>query len=432
MGKPKAVQAAEHLQAFFFRARPVINLPNPVAMEVDESGHGPMLLPVPSPVLSGGDLSPLFSRHRAVVCVGAGGVGKTTVAAALALAAACSGKRTLCLTIDPARRLAGSLGLSSFPRQEMQIPQEFFDARGLAVAAPLTVMMLDAKETFDGLIHQFAKDRGEAERIIQHRVYHHLASHLAGTQSYMAMEKVLSVLDDQRYDFIVLDTPPSDRALDFFDAPRKMAEILDSPATRALVQAIEQGKRFRLNLLAAGFRRAMKGIERITGTTLIADVAELLFEMNGLFGGFAGRAAQVDGRLRGSEFGYVLVTAPGEGIVTDAHAMIRSMKERSLRVDALAVNRVAQPGVLDATEADLEALADAGLSKEGVARAVTLSVLQEKARRRQLERCQPLIRELTSGALASFLPAFAEDVHEPEKLMSVAKMLAPSHFRAAF
>lgn len=390
-----------------------------------------MLLRVPPPVSPGADLSPLFSRHRAVVCVGAGGVGKTTVAASLALAAACSGKRTLCLTIDPARRLAGSLGLSSFPRQEMEIPSEFFAARGLTVAAPLTVMMLDSKETFDSLIRQFAKDRGEAERIIDHRIYHHLASHLAGTQSYMAMEKVLSVLDDQRYDFIVLDTPPSDRALDFFDAPRKMAEILDSPATRALVQAIEQGKKFRLNLLAAGFRRAMKGIEKITGTTLIADVAELLFEMNGLFGGFASRAAEVDARLRGAEFGYVLVTAPREGILADAHALVRSMKKRSLRVDALAVNRVAQPGVLDATEADLEDLALAGLSDEGMARAVALSISQEKTRRSQLEKCAPLIRELEPGKMACFLPAFAEDVHEPEKLMSVAKMLAPAHFRAA-
>lgn len=402
-----------------------------MAMKVDEFGHGPMLLRVEPPVSSRGDLSPLFTRHRAMVCVGAGGVGKTTVAAALALAAACSGKRTLCLTIDPARRLAGSLGLSSFPHQEMEVPRTFFEERGLFVNAPLTVMMLDAKETFDGLIYQFAKDRSEAERITQHRVYRHLASHLAGTQSYMAMEKVLSVLDDQRYDFIVLDTPPSDRALDFFDAPRKMSEILDSPATRALVQTLEQGKRFRLNLLAAGFRRALKGIEHITGTTLIADVAELLFEMNGLFGGFAARAAQVDARLRGSEFGYVLVTAPGEGVVADAFALIRSMKERDLRVDALAVNRLAQPGVVDATAVDLAALTRAGLSETGLARGVALAISQESARRRQIERCRPLIQALGERSLTCFLPAFPEDVHEPEKLMSVAKLIAPGLFRDA-
>lgn len=400
-------------------------------MKVDESGHGPMLLRVPAPVSLGADLSPLFSRHRAVVCVGAGGVGKTTVAAALALAAASSGKRTLCLTIDPARRLAGSLGLTAFPRQEMQIPAEFFRERGLTVGAPLTVMMLDAKETFDGLIHQFARDGAEARRITEHRIYHHLASHLAGTQSYMAMEKVLSVLDDERYDFIVLDTPPNDRALDFFDAPRKMADILDSPATRALVQALEHGKKLRFSLLGAGFRRAMKGVELITGTTLIAEVAELLFEMNGLFAGFGSRASQVDARLGGGEFGYVLVTAPREETLADARALVRAMKARSLRVDALAVNRVSQPGVLDASADDFKALAAAGLSKEGVALGAHLAVMQAKSRRRQLERCLPLVSEVGAGAFACYLPAFAEDVHEPEKLVTVAKMIAPGRFLTA-
>lgn len=400
-------------------------------MKVDESGHGPMLLRVPLPVSPGADLSPLFSRHRAVVCVGAGGVGKTTIAAALALAAASSGKRTLCLTIDPARRLAGSLGLTAFPRQEMEIPAEFFEGRGLTVRAPLTVMMLDSRETFDGLIHQFAKDPVEARRITENQIYHHLASHLAGTQSYMAMEKVLSVLDDHRYDFIVLDTPPHDRALDFFDAPRKMADILDSPATRALVQALEQGKRLKFNLLASGFRRALKGVEHITGTTLIADVAELLFLMNGLFAGFASRAAEVDRRLRSAEFGYVLVTAPGEGTIADARALMSAMRERSLRVDALAVNRVAEPGVLDAKPEDFAQLRVAGLSAEGVAECVRLAEMQERTRQKQHKRCAPLVAELGPRALACYLPAFAEDVHEPEKLITVAKILAPARFLAA-
>lgn len=395
-------------------------------MEVDECRHAPMLLGVDVPVSPVDDFSSLFSRHRAVVCIGAGGVGKTTVAAALALAAASSGHRTLCLTIDPARRLAQSLGLSGFPRQEMRVPSEFFEERGLSVPAPLTVMMLDARETFDGLIHRFARNEEEAERIVSHPIYNHLASNLSGTQAYMAMEKVLAVLEDQRYDFIVLDTPPSDRALDFFDAPQKMADILDSPATRALVQALEQGKKFRLNLLAAGFRRAMAGIEKITGTSLIADVAELMFEMNGLFSGFASRARQVEKRLRSSEFGYVLVAAPSPGTVTEAHALMVGMKTRGLRVDALAVNRVAQPGLLDATHADVAPLARAGLSESGQSAAVSIAKRQERARRLQMMRCRSLVVELEEGAPACYLPAFSEDVHEPNKLMTVARALAPA------
>jgi hypothetical protein len=174
----------------------------------------------------------------------------------------------------------------------------------------------------------------------------------------------------------------------------------------------------------------MKGIEHITGTTLIADVAGLLFEMNGLFAGFAARASQVDARLRGSEFGYVLVTAPGDGVVADAQALIRAMKGRSLRIDALVVNRLAPPGLLDAKEADLSALRVAGLSESAVARGVELAISQERSRLRQLERCRPLVSELGASALECYLPAFAEDVHDPERLMSVARMMAPGRFRA--
>jgi len=261
-----------------------------MAMEVDVSGHMSML----AAVSSFGDLSALIEKHRVLVCVGAGGVGKTTVAAALALASAKMGKRTLCLTIDPARRLATSLGLKEFPAEEMRVPHEFFRARGIDISGELTVMMLDPRATFDELIRRVAPSEEEATRILGHRVYGHLADNLAGTQAYMAMEKVLNVLNDRRYDLIILDTPPSARALDFFDAPKKMTKILDSPATRALVNAFLAGHRIRFGVIAAGLRAGLKGVERITGGHLLTEMAELLAAMNGLFGGFGERARQVE------------------------------------------------------------------------------------------------------------------------------------------
>lgn len=374
------------------------------------------------------DLTPLFERHRALVCVGAGGVGKTTVAAALALAAARSGKRTLCLTIDPARRLATSLGFPSFPHEALRVREEFLDDHGIELKAPLTVMMLDARATFDGLIRKFSTSPDEANKILEHRVYRHLSDNLAGTQAYMAMEKVLAVLNDEQYDIVVLDTPPSARALDFFDAPRRMADILDSPATRTLSSAIVTGKKLQLNLVAAGLRRAMKSLESLTGTTLITDVAELLASMNGLFGGFAHRASEVDRRLRTSEFGYVLVTTPLSQTLADARIMAREMGERGLQVHAVACNRVAPEGIVDVTLDDVDfARWDGGppLSEAGKQHTLELVRRQAQHRQRQEALVAPLLSEIGSTPLFSRIEAFAEDVHRPEKLMLVARLLAP-------
>src|SRR5688572_2356137 len=177
-----------------------------------------------------------IDAHQVVVCVGCGGVGKTTMSAALALAAANAGRRTLCLTIDPARRLASALGMDDFPAQEQQAPTAWLAAHGVTLAAPLTVMMLDAKRTFDELVSRHAGSPEAARVILENKTYAYLSEHLSGTRAYMAMERVLEAQTSGKFDLIVLDTPPSSRALDFFDAPEKMMEALDSPATRALVR----------------------------------------------------------------------------------------------------------------------------------------------------------------------------------------------------
>lgn len=425
MLETQRAQAPQHLYAFFLGTRAIIDFPYPMTMEVDESGHAPML----RHMRAGSDLSQLFEQHRALVCVGSGGVGKTTVAAALALAAAHSGRRTLCLTIDPARRLATSLGLSSFPREELQIGEEFLAQHHIQLRAPLTVMMLDAQATFDSLIRGFSRSEADARRILEHRVYRQLAQNLAGTQAYMAMEKVLSVLNDKRYDFVVLDTPPSARALDFFDAPKRMAGILDSPATRALSGALSGGKKLQLGLLASGLRRAMKGLETLTGTTLITDVADLVTAMNGLFVGFGERASEVDGRLRSGEFGYVLVTAPTARTIGDARRLARQMRSRSLPVGAVAFNRFAAQGLADASLADVELPplgSTSGVSEAGLSHLVELARTQAESRSHQEQLCRPLLSELGQTAASSIIPAFAEDVHQPERLMLVARLLAPS------
>jgi anion-transporting ArsA/GET3 family ATPase len=380
-----------------------------------------------------GDLSRLFEQHRVIVCAGAGGVGKTTVSAALALGAAERGRNTLCLTIDPARRLASSLGLSEFPREEMEVPKAHLLKHGISISGRLTVMMLDPRATFDDLIYRFAASPIDAQRIISRPVYGHLADNLAGTQAYMAMEKVLSVWKDERYDLIVLDTPPSARALDFFDAPKKMSAILDSPATRALIGTLGRGSKLQLSLLGAGLRAAMRALERITGGHLLVEVADLLAAMNELLGGFEERAAEVDQQMRSSQFGYVLVTSPRDRTIGDALELARAMGQRGLPISATVINRTATPlshdfgngEVLSATSGRLSAL---GLSANVIDRLLQLG--QEEGRRIAQERevCRPLAEFLGASASCVSVPALGRDIYRPDRIDEIARLLLRTQF----
>ena len=197
-------------------------------------------------------LAEVLATHRVVVTVGSGGVGKTTTAAALALHAAMSGRRVLCLTIDPARRLANSLGLAEMTVDEQVVPRELFEAHGLALQGQLAAVMLDTKRTFDDLVKRQARSPEAAERILNNKIYQYVAGSLAGTQEYMAMEKLYQVRDDPRYDLIILDTPPTSNALDFLDAPERMVDAIDSPAMRWFIQAFQGAGKLSFGMLGKG------------------------------------------------------------------------------------------------------------------------------------------------------------------------------------
>jgi len=180
-----------------------------------------------------------LSSRRVILCVGSGGVGKTTTTAALGLAAAALGKRALCLTIDPAHRLAESLGLSQMMTEAQRIDPARLEQAGVVVRGSLTVMMLDTKSTFDELIARHASSPEVRDRILQNKLYRHISTSLAGTQEYMAMEKLHALKKDPRWDLIVVDTPPTSNALDFLDAPDRMIDALDSAVLRWLSGAFQ-------------------------------------------------------------------------------------------------------------------------------------------------------------------------------------------------
>ena len=282
----------------------------------------------------------LTARRRVVVCAGAGGVGKTTIAAALSLSAARRGRRVLCLTIDPARRLADSLGLVLAPGVEAEVAAERLTAVGAASTGSLSVAMLDPKQTFDDLVTRHASSPEVAEKILRNQFYRHVSTSLAGTQSYMAMEKVLAVLKSGRYDLIVLDTPPTSEALDFLDAPERLVEALDSPAMRWLVQALQPTGGFSMRLLARGVAALLRTMGRLTGRGFLEDMAAFVGELNELFGGFKERAAEVSRAFRAPDFGYLLVAAPSAPALEEARFFAERLRRIGLSADALVLNRV--------------------------------------------------------------------------------------------
>jgi anion-transporting ArsA/GET3 family ATPase len=313
-------------------------------------------------------LAELVASKRVLITVGAGGVGKTTTAAAIGVAAARQGKRVLCLTIDPAKRLAESLGITEMRTEASTVDPARFEAVGVQLTGSLTAMMLDTKRTFDELVIKYSSTQAKADRLLANKLYQYVSTSLAGTQEYMAMEKLVAVKDDPRYDLIVLDTPPTANALDFLDAPQRLMEALDSATMKWFVQAFESGGKFSLNLIAKSAATILRGIGRITGGGFLEAMAEFIGELNELFGGFKERASRVEAALRGDEVAFVLVTSASPPSIQEVLYFAERLTEAHMPRGAFVVNRFHLPPPRAAegvTEADAHAaIAARGLTLE--------------------------------------------------------------------
>jgi len=373
-------------------------------------------------------LRPLLSGKQIVVCVGAGGVGKTTVAAAIALGFAREGQRVLCITIDPAKRLADSLGIGAMSTEEQRVSPELFTNAGLPAAGELTVLMLDTKRTFDDLVRRHASSPEVRDRILQNRIYSYVSTSLAGTQSYMAMEKVLLVRQDPRFDRIVLDTPPTSNALDFLDAPERLIEAIDSAAMRWLVQTFEKSGRFSLNLVARGVAFVLRGIGRLTGKGFLEHLAEFVVELNELFGGFRERAAAVAKAFRSPDLGYVLVTSPAPAAIDEVSFFAARLREQGMHPDAVVVNRLQpNPALADGPEL-LLAAHELGLELSVSALAGVARAAEDERTRAAFEAQQLEVLDSSLGAeppAVLRVPVQAADVHDVRSLARVSALLFP-------
>src|SRR6185436_592043 len=254
-------------------------------------------------------LADVLMERRILVCVGSGGVGKTTTAAALALAAARRGKRTLVLTIDPARRLANSLGLASLGHQVQQVYPTLVRRGASSDRGELWAMMLDQKQAFDEVVARHARDPAAVKRILGNPVYAQISSSLSGAQEYAAMAKLHDFDRSGGWELIVVDTPPTAHALDFLDAPQKLSEAIDSPAIEWF-RKLQGGGGSGWSLVGRTGSFVLKWLSKFVGSQFIDDLGVFFTEFNDILGGFKKRAEETFSLLRQTRVGFVLVASP--------------------------------------------------------------------------------------------------------------------------
>ncbi|HEV7727756.1 MAG TPA: ArsA family ATPase [Modestobacter sp.] len=356
---------------------------------------------------------------RIVVCCGSGGVGKTTTSAALALAAAEAGRTVVVLTIDPARRLAQSLGLEELDNEPRQVEVPGASGR-------LDAMMLDMKRTFDDVVTAHSTPE-RAEQIMANPFYQALSSSFAGTQEYMAMEKLGQLRASQRWDLVVVDTPPSRSALDFLDAPNRMSRFLDGTMIRLLTAPARAGGRAGVRLVGAGFMIFSRIISKILGGQLLSDISSFVSALDTMFGGFRERATATYELLRQPGTSFVVVAAPEPDALREASYFVDRLSTEGMPLAGLVLNRTHPPATtaLSATraEAAAEAVAEAG----GKGAKLAAGALRVHAERMALaNREQRLADRFTSAhpeVGVRTVPAAAGDVHDLDGLRTMAAAL---------
>jgi anion-transporting ArsA/GET3 family ATPase len=270
----------------------------------------------------------LLARKEVCICAGSGGVGKTTVSAAIALGMAARGRRVAVLTIDPARRLADSLGLTELGNEERRVEVD--------VDGELWAMTLDAKRTFDELVELHAPDPQTRDAVLSNRIYQELSNAVAGSQEYMAMEKLHELHQEGRYDLLVLDTPPTRNALDFLDAPRRLSSFIDSRALKLFTAPGRVG----LRVIGRGTGVVFAAMKRATGVDLLEDLSEFFRSFGDMAEGFRERAERVNDLLADSRTAFVLVTSPQRDAVDEAVFFHHRLLDSGLPFAGAIVNRV--------------------------------------------------------------------------------------------
>jgi anion-transporting ArsA/GET3 family ATPase len=358
----------------------------------------------------------LIRERRIIICCGSGGVGKTTTAAAIAVAGARQGRRTCVVTIDPARRLADAFGLDSLTNTPRMVDGVW--------SGELWALMLDTKSTFDDAVIRYARDPAQAMAIQQSRHYRNLCNALSGTQEYMAVEKLYQLHQEGGFDLIVVDTPPTRRAVDFLSAPRHLTRFLDNRALRMLVTP---GRAY-MRAVAFAAQGPLKAATKIVGAEMVFDAVVFLQAFDGMEVGIRSRAKRVLELFTEPSTAFVLVVAPRQSVIDEGQFFAKSLGQADIALQALIVNRLhphfdTGPG---------ESLPVAGAGKSGGVRieanAEALAVLNAnwaelRAEAKREESCVAALAAQVAPAPVARVPLIDSDVHDLEGVQTVADHL---------
>lgn len=349
-------------------------------------------------------------EHRIIVCCGSGGVGKTSVSAALALRAADRSKKAVVATIDPARRLATAMGIETLRNEPRRVKVE---------GANLWAMMLDSKSTFDALISRYATPETR-DQILANRFYQAISSRIAGTENYMAMEKLYELDGRNEFDRIVLDTPPTRYALDFLDSPARMQNMLQGNILKWLVKPYFEAGRISLGFLRRGTDRLVSFLDHVFGLQFLHDLSDFFRAFNSMYDGFRERSGKVQQLLLSRDVAFVAVAAPTEISLAEAAAFQRTLEGRGMNFAGFILNRV---HVLEAfTRPERLRLEDWRRDHADHPAAGVLSNYADyqdlaDAEGRQIDRW------IDRGRILTVLPVLEEDIHDMHGLRRLAECM---------
>ena len=379
------------------------------------------------------DLDELIMNRRTLVCVGPGGVGKTTTSAAIGVRAATLGRKTLVLTIDPAHRLANALGLSSFEHEQQRIADALFADADLKNTAPLHAMMLDTRRTFDEVVRRYAGDPEVQARILESPFYEQASTRLAGSQEYMAMEKLYELAQTREFDLIVLDTPPTMHALDFLDAPDRL-EAFMSQSTEGITAASTK----LLSSLGLSFMKAnamiLQGIGKFLGTQLFLDILAFLGDFRSMYIGFRERAQAVKAMMRSDDVGFLVLSSAEPSSVSEGLYFAEQLTNETMPVAGYILNRVRRQ--MSDQKAGMDEETARSLAQALAASGTTVDDTEELLRK--LELCLRQANEIAARDVGQTVrvrkavpvvpllavPDFEEDIHDLRGLYRYGQHLA--------
>jgi len=389
------------------------------------------------------NLDRAIAEKRVIICVGPGGVGKTTISAVIALHAAMQGRRVLVCTVDPAKRLANSLGVSELGDEASEIALEEFAALGEQPKGSLSAMMLDMKHAFDRLVRDHAPDAKTRAEILDNRFYKYFSTSLAGTQEYSAMERLYELYETTDYELIVLDTPPTVHALDFLDAPNRLFEAIDSSAFDWLAK--KSRIRVGLGIIKLGTGYVLKVLAKLTGADFLREFSAFIQSFSGMWEGFKRRAVRTKEILSGDDVAFFVISGADSVALEEARYLNERLIEEKIGVGGFVINRVHQSfvpqPVLCADPAELVGRLQAmGFVGDELGDMLALAQrLQTNAREfhvlanRDQAQLARLSRSVAPGTPIHKVPFFSTDIHSlvglnriRSELFGLSEELAPA------